>query len=157
IVPPVAGAVHVIVIDGAAPSPSAAVVQVTTWLATPHVQPVPVAETNVVPAGRVSVTVTVAASLGPAFATSTVYVSVPPAATGSGASVTAIERSALELTVVSAVAVLLPATGSAVVALTLAVSVSVPPVAGAVHVIVIDGAAPTASVARVQVTIWLAT
>src|SRR5207237_434325 len=142
--PPVLGAVHVIVIEGAAPTAADARVHVTTWPATPHAQPVPVAETKVVPAGSVSVTVTVAAALGPAFETSTVYVSVAPAVTGSGASVIAIDRSALAVTVVDWLAELLPAAGSAVVAVTVALAVIDPPAVGAVQVVAIAGAAPTA-------------
>ena len=86
------------------------------------------------------------------------YVSVPPAATGSGASARVTERSALPVTVVVVVAVSFAASGSAVVAAMLAESVIVPGLAGAVTVIVIDGAAPAASDAAVQVTVpplWL--
>src|SRR5258706_267113 len=92
------------------------------------------------------------AVLGPRFATSTVYDSVAPAVTGSGESVSAIARSALASTVVSTLAVLFAATGSAVAASTTAVSVMVPPDAGAVTAIAIDGAAPGSIVAIVQVT-----
>jgi len=70
--PPPDGAVTVIVIDGPAPTTSDARVQVTICPATEHAQPIPVALTNVVPAGSVSVIVTVVALLGPAFATLTV-------------------------------------------------------------------------------------
>src|SRR5262249_26474612 len=65
IVPAAAGAVAVIAIGAEAPAASAARVQVTTWPAAAHVQPAPTALTNVTPAGRVSVAVSDAASLGP--------------------------------------------------------------------------------------------
>ena len=60
-----------------------------------QVQPDAVLETNVVPAGIVSVTTTlVAAMVVDGFVTVIVYVSVPPIDTGSGLSVFVIERSA---------------------------------------------------------------
>jgi hypothetical protein len=63
------------------------------------------------------------------------------------------ERSAEAVTVVLAMAVLLPAAGSAVVEETLAVLLSAADWAGAVTTTVIAGAvAPPASVGRVQVT-----
>jgi hypothetical protein len=61
-------------------------VQLTTPEACEQFHPVPVAETNDVPAGSVSVTVAWHAVAGPALDTVTVYVSVPPGATGSGES-----------------------------------------------------------------------
>ena len=69
--PACAGAVTVTVITGAVvPVASAARVQVTDTLPVlEHAQPVPVALTNVTPAGRVSVTVRLAASEGPLFET----------------------------------------------------------------------------------------
>jgi hypothetical protein len=70
--PAVAGVVTVIVIAGAVATANAARVHVTTPAAWLHVQPVPVAEPNVTPAGSVSVIVRLAAVLGPAFATVTV-------------------------------------------------------------------------------------
>ncbi len=57
------------------------------------------------------------------------------------------------LTVVSAAAPLLPGAGSLVSAVTLAVLVMPPGSDGAVTVIVMSGAAPTARLARVQVTV----
>jgi hypothetical protein len=65
------GALTVTVITGAvAPAASAARVHVTDTLPVfEHDQPVPVADTNVTPAGSVSVTVRFAASDGPAFDT----------------------------------------------------------------------------------------
>jgi hypothetical protein len=77
-----------------APAARAARVQVTGDDAL-QVQPVPLAETNVVPAGIVSETLTVvAATVAELFVTVIVYVSVPLMATGSGLSVFVIERSA---------------------------------------------------------------
>jgi hypothetical protein len=64
------GAVTTTVIAGAvAPVASAGRVQVTTPATLPQLQPVPPADTKVVPEGTGSVTVRVAASLGPALAT----------------------------------------------------------------------------------------
>src|SRR5262245_14137055 len=57
------------------------------------------------------------------------------------------------MTVVSAVAVLFPGVGSTADELTVAVFEMRPPEEGAVTVIVIVGAAPTARLARVQVTV----
>jgi hypothetical protein len=57
------------------------------------------------------------------------------------------------MTVVSAVASLLPWAGSTAADVTDAVFVIKPPVEGAVTVIVIVGAGPTARLARVQVTV----
>lgn len=70
--PPTLGAVTVMVMDGAGPMARLARVQVTTPAAWLHVQPVPVAETKVTPAGSVSVTVRLLAVLGPALLTLTV-------------------------------------------------------------------------------------
>ena len=53
-----------------------------------------IAETKLTPLGRSSVTTTPVAASGPALATLIVYVSAPPAATGSGESVFVSERSA---------------------------------------------------------------
>lgn len=61
-----------------------------------------VRETNDVPTGIVSDSVTEAASLGPGFVTVIVYVMLPPAATGSGESLFAIDRSAETTTCVLA-------------------------------------------------------
>ena len=117
-----------------------------------QVQPVPDADTNVTPAGSVSVTVRFAASDGPLLTTASEYVTVPPATTVGGP-VLVIARSADAVTVVTAVEVLLPGTGSAVVEATDAVFDNDPAWAGAVTVTVIVGAvAPVASAARVQVT-----
>ena len=68
-------------------------VQVTV-IVPAQVQPVPVAETRLAPAGIRSVTVTDAASDGPALDTFSVYVTGRPAQTGSGASACVMERSA---------------------------------------------------------------
>lgn len=68
-VPPAPGAVTVIVIAGAAPTARLARVHVTVPVSSPQAQPEPVADTCVIPAGRVSVTVSDWAVLGPAFDT----------------------------------------------------------------------------------------
>ena len=58
------------IVGAVAPVTSAARVQVTDMLPLfVHAQPVPVADTNVTPVGRVSSTERLAASDGPAFAT----------------------------------------------------------------------------------------
>jgi len=85
-----------------------------------------------------------------------VYVMLAPATTGSGASIfETISRSAdaAALTVVDAVAVLFPIVGSLVMVDTVALLVIEPDVPGAVTVMVIGGAAPSARVLRVHVTI----
>jgi hypothetical protein len=87
IVPAVAGAVTVMEIAGAVPRASADRVQVTMPEAWPQVHPVPLAPTNATVPGSVSVTVSPAAGSGPLLVTVSVYVSVPPAVTGSGLSV----------------------------------------------------------------------
>src|SRR5436190_982587 len=94
IVPPSDGAVTAIVIAGADPTARASRVQVTTPPERPQLQPDPSADTNVTPAGSVSVTVTEAAAAGPAFFTTRRYVRSPPVSTGSGSSVPEIDRSA---------------------------------------------------------------
>ena len=74
-----------------------------------QVQPAGVtSEAKVVPAGRVSVIAAEAATVGPALDTVMLYVTVLPAPTGSGLSVIVTDRSALAVTVVVAVALLLP-------------------------------------------------
>jgi len=150
--PPAAGASATIVIAGAAPVGSAAAVHVTTSAAWVHVQPVPIALTNVAPGGNVSVTVTVDAEDGPLFVTSTVYVIGAPAVTGSGAAVIATARSALSLTFVITEPALLVVFGSGVVLATVTGFVIVPGVAGAVAMIVIAGAAPVGKLGALQVT-----
>ena len=72
--------------------------------------------------------------------------------TGSGLSLLVIDRSAEAVTVVVSLAVLLPLLASLVAELTVAVLVIVPPSDGAVTTMVMAGAAPTARLARVQVT-----
>src|SRR5258707_17584 len=67
IAPAAAGAVVSIVIGGAAPVARLAIVQVTSCPVAEHAQPVPLALTNVTPGGRVSVTLTLVAALGPRF------------------------------------------------------------------------------------------
>lgn len=66
--PPSAGAVTSIVMAGAAPTARDGRVQVTTPLACPQAQPVPVAERKPTATGRVSVTVRPVAVDGPALA-----------------------------------------------------------------------------------------
>ena len=135
------------------PVAKAALVQVTDTLPVfAQAQPVPPADTNVTPAGSVSVTVRLAASDGPSFVTVSEYATEPPATTVGGPSL-AIARSALAVTVVVTVEELLPGTGSAVVDATDAVFDSEPAWFGAVTVTVITGAdAPVVRAARVQVT-----
>ena len=81
-----AGAVTTTVIAGAgAPAASVGRVHVTDMFAAfVHAQPPPAADTNVTPAGSVSSTDTLAASDGPAFATTREYVTVPAAVTVAG-------------------------------------------------------------------------
>jgi hypothetical protein len=149
-----AGAVTVTVIVGAvAPVTRAARVQVTETLPVfEQAQPVPVAETKVMPAGRVSVTVRLAASDAPLFTTTSEYATGWPATTVAGP-VFVIARSAEGVTVVDVDEVLFAGVGSLVAELTVAVFVSVAPCAGAVTVTVISGAdVPVAKAARVQVT-----
>jgi len=71
-------------------------------------------DTNVVPAGRGSLTLTFAASLGPLFVIVIVYVRFDPAVTGSGESVFVTAMSADVATVVVAFALSLPVLGSLV-------------------------------------------
>lgn len=156
IVPPAAGAFAVTVIAGAAPVASVARVHVTVGDTKPHVQPVPLAITLVTPAGIVTVAVSDEAAFGPALLTVAVNVIAAPATTGSGASVSAIDRSAAAFTVVVWVAVLFAVLASFVAAETFAVVEIVPLVAGAVRLTVIAGAAPVASVEAVHVTVGAA-
>jgi hypothetical protein len=153
-VPACTGAVTTSVIVGAvAPVASDARVHVTdTFPAFAQVHPAPLADTNVTPAGRVSTTDTATASDGPLSLTTRLYVTAPPAVTVAGP-VLVIARSAEPVTVVLAVEVLLPGTGSGVADDTVAELVKVPACAGAVTVTVIAGAlVAVASAARVQVT-----
>src|SRR5207248_1436062 len=86
------------------------------------------ADASEVPAGIGSVTVVFGASDGPMFETPMVYVRSVPAVTGSGVSDLVTARSAVVVTVVVAVAELLPELGSAVDELAVAVLAStVPP------------------------------
>jgi hypothetical protein len=82
-----------------APIPNVEVVQLMApfppTVGVTHVHPAgDASETNVVPDGTTSVTVTTVAASGPALATCMRYVRFPPGATGSGESVFVIERSA---------------------------------------------------------------
>jgi hypothetical protein len=119
-------------------------------------QPLPwlgVADTNITPAGKGSVTVTPVAVLGPALPTINVYVKFCPTNTGSGDSVLVIERFAEVLpTVVVAVLLLLPVFGSDTQAVTLAVLLIVP-VELVVTTMVTVAVAPLAIVPRLQVTV----
>ena len=152
--PACAGAVTVTVIVGAvAPVASAGLVQVTETLpALPQTQPVPVAETNVTPAGSASVTVRLTASDGPLFTTTSEYATLPPATTVAGP-VFVMARSAEAVTVVLTEAVLLVRSGSAAVEDTDAVLDTVAAWPGAVTVTVMGAAeVPAARVASVQLT-----
>src|SRR3972149_7435389 len=130
---------------GGSVTPRLALLQLTTpalWL---HDQPVPLAPMYAVPAGNVSVTITLVAELGPAFETVTVYVSIPPAVTGSGKAAFVIERFATELTVVDIVDVLLVPMGSGWSGVvTLAVLTRSQPSVGALIVIVMTDDEPKA-------------
>ena len=91
---------------------------------------------------------------GPAFVTVSSYVRLPPALTGSGSSVWAIERSASggeASTVVSVSVRLFWVSGSSVVSETVAVLTSRVSTPGAVAVSVIAGALPAPRLGRVQV------
>jgi hypothetical protein len=157
--PACAGAVTVTVITGAlVPVASVGRVHVTETLpAFVHVHPAPDADTNVVPAGSVSVTDTAVASDGPLSVTVNAYATAPPATTVAGP-VFSSDRSADPATEVVAVEVLFPGTGSAVADDTVAEFVRVTGDPGAVTVTVIVGAVvPVASAARVQVTETLPT
>lgn len=147
-VPPAAGAVAVTVIGDAAPTPRVPCVHVTTWPLALHDQPVPVAVPNPTPAPSVIVAVRELTVLPPAFSTSIAYTSAAPAVTGSGLSAMATEMSALAVTWVVVAAVLFVEVPSVVDAPTLAELAADPVVEGAVAVTVIDGAEPTARLAR---------
>jgi hypothetical protein len=117
-----------------------------------------VTDTNVTPAGNVSVKLTPVAVLGPALLTLTVYVSVLAATTGSGESVLVTLTSAEAVTVVVALALLFALLGSDSLAVTVAVLVIVPPALGAVTVIVTVADPPLAIPPRLHVTVpalWL--
>ncbi len=103
------------------------------------------------PAGSVSVTVTLLASDGPRFATSSWYETVPPAAAVAGPDFVT-DRSAEAFTSVVAEALLLVGSGSDVVDAIATVFVSVVAWAGAVTMIVNVVLDPVFQVARVQVT-----
>ena len=116
-----------------APAPFASEPRLHVTVAVPlHEPTVVLDETNVTPDGSASVTVTPAAASGPWFATASVHVNGDPTVTGSGESDFAIDRSASSVggvtsfTVVDTVELLLPATGSSVVADTFAVLLNVP-------------------------------
>ena len=95
-------------------------------LTTPLLSVQPAPETNVNPSGRMSVTSTPTASLGPRFVTDRLYHTSSPAVTGSIRSSFVMTRSASVLTVVSSFAVSLPACGSGVALSTTTPLVSTP-------------------------------
>ena len=111
---------------------------------------------NVIPAGTVSVRLTFAASLGPAFDTVMVYVSTDPVEIGSGESVFVTETSAEPTpTVVVEVALSLPVFGSGVVEDAVAVlEMIVPPAVPALTLTTsVKTALPTPRVAIEQLTL----
>jgi hypothetical protein len=113
-----------------------------------------VAETNVTFAGKVSVTVTPVAALGPLLVTRMLYVRFWPANTGSGESLLVSARFAAALTVLLVVEVLLPDTGSPTLLDTVAVLLSVPTApAPGVTTMVTVALAPLFSVPMEQVTV----
>jgi len=89
-----------------------------------------VADTRTMPAGRVSVKVTLVAAEGPPLVTLNEKVTLFPAVTVCGVAVSARERSAAGFTVALALAVLLAGLGSGSVAVIVAVLVNVPVVFG---------------------------
>ena len=118
------------------------------------VQEAPAALTKVTPAGSVSLNATPVALDGPVFVTVTVYVYCWPGVTVAGPVLETVMSALGADVVVDAEAELLAATGSAVVAVTEAVSVRVVfcgSEAAAVAVTVNDALAPGASVPTVQV------
>jgi hypothetical protein len=119
-----AGAVTTTVMLGAvAPATSAGRVQLTDTLPVfVQVQPVPVADTNVTPAGSVSVTARPLASEGPLLTTTSEYDTPPPAVTEAGPALV-IARSAEAATPVETDEVLFVGSGSLVVLAMLAVFV----------------------------------
>lgn len=114
-----------------------------------------VSDTNVVPAGTASVTVTPAASEGPPFAAVIVYVRFVPAVALAGP-LFVIARSAATPTVAVAVAALFAGRGSEVVVDTVAVFVIVVPFAADGGIMTTSenvAELPLASVAALQVTV----
>jgi hypothetical protein len=133
------------------PAARAPIVQVTLPAAS---VPPPDAETNVVPAGIGSETVTPAASDGPLFVMPIVYVRSLPATTGSGESDFVMERSAEVFTVVVSVSELSLESGSEVVALAVAVLDRSAVLDGSTFTVnVREMLAPAASAPIVQVTV----
>src|SRR6187402_3587242 len=121
---------------GMAPTAAVGRVQVTVPAAWLQDHPVPVAETNVVPAGRVSVKVTLDAACGPALLQAMLYVIGAPAATGSVASVLLQSMSASGgSTTVSSLQSGSAGVGSFVFEPMTQVFVTVPPVTGALATI----------------------
>ena len=155
-IPAFGGAVPMIMIEGAVPAERRDRVHVAMPPATVHVQPLPLALTHVMPGGKTSRTTTDVALPGPEFVALMVYVSIPPAVTGSGESSLVIDRSMPATTVVCSASRLFERSLSCVADDTIAVLLIVPAVDGDVTVIVIAGAGPTAKLDRVEVTIPLA-
>lgn len=153
--PPSDGAVTEMVMAGAVPG--ARLERVHDTLPTPCVQihPVPVAFTYVTPGGRVSVTVTLCAVLGPLLVTVMVYDNAPPAATGSEESVLVMERFDTPVITVGSVELLFEGTGSPSLADTIAVLLMVPLSDGAVSVTVMTGAVAMPRLALVHVSVPL--
>lgn len=146
------GACPVTTITGAAETPSVESVQITSEPVRSQLsQPGPLTDKFVSAAGKVSLTTRLAAVLGPVLVTRMVYVKIPAASTGSGVSTLVIAKFAEAVTVVVSVSKSLAAFGSSAVVLTPAVLVRVVASAGAVTVMMIDGKAPTAALARVAV------
>jgi hypothetical protein len=154
---PVAVGVTVSVIVTVPPLTNVPMVHVTVGVANEHVPddaPAHVADPYVRPLGRLSVTTTPLAVLGPAFDTMIEYAKDCPTSTGLGP-VFVIERSAEGLTVVVVVAVLLVEPGKSGTALdTIAVLLSVPSASGSgVTTIVTVALAPLVSVPRLHSTV----
>lgn len=146
------GAWPVTIITGAAETLSVESAHVTSEpVRLQSSQPGPLTDKFVSAAGKVSLTVMLAAVLGPVLVTRMVYVNVPAASTGSGVSTLVIAKFAKAVMVVVSASKSLAAFGSSAVVLTPAVLVSTVASAGTVTVMMIDGKAPTAALARVAV------
>ena len=107
-------------------APAAIVPRSQLAVSVAQVAPAPPSETSVMPAGSVSVSETSRASDGPRFCTRTVKVAFCPCMTGEATVVFVTTRSACWATTTWASSLLLPATGSVVDVLTVALLVSVP-------------------------------
>ena len=96
-----------------------------------------VAESNVTPAGSVSVRLAAVTASGPEFSTMSVYVSCCPSSSGSGESVLVSDRSAAWSTVVSALALLSKGSGSTTRERTLAWFVIEPALCGLTSIVTV--------------------